>query len=200
MRTNFVALARCRIDGDHRILHVLQLCKNLAVITGQRIEIFLHLIHSAESLKFTGFGIETGDGSSGVGADPDHAIGRFCDPSGEGDGFGVDRAKIFQTAFGILGIIAIEMTIPGCAHPDNPGANAAHAGRHSFGPGFRHEKLAAVTGLQIDIDNERTSVILAHRSNEGGFAIGRFSGMKAHPIGGFDRNTEFANDRIGFCG
>ena len=61
---------------------------------------------------------------------------------------------------------------------------------------IRRVELAAFAGFKIDIDDEQSAIVLAHRGKKGRFAIGAATGMEAHPVDGFDWDADFSNSDL----
>ncbi len=116
------------VHGDEVGLHHLDHGGEAAVVTGERIEVFVHGIDTAEPAKFTRGGIVTREAAAGIGADPEAAVGRFGDAGGEDRLVAVDRAEVFQPAFGMGGIVAKQVTVGVRADVEDAGGRAAEGG------------------------------------------------------------------------
>jgi hypothetical protein len=56
-------------------------------------------------------------------------------------------------------------------------------------------ELPAVARGQIDIEDERAAVVLAHGGKQRRLAIDGATGMEPDPVDGFHRHAEIANGR-----
>jgi hypothetical protein len=186
-----------RVDDDEMRVHDAGEGGEGAVGAAERIEILVGRIHHAEAGELARGRIETGERAVGIAADPDGAVGGLSDAGREGGVVASNGAEVLQSARGMSGVIAEEMAVGVRAEVEHAGARTAEGGGGILLLAGRGVELAAVTGGEVDIEDEQAAVVLAHGGEEGIFAVGPAAGVEADPVDGLDGHAEFADDRRG---
>ena len=168
-----------------------------AVGAGQRVEIFVHGIHHPEAGEPAGGRIEAGEGAVGITADPDEAVGRLGYAGGKGGMVAVDGAEVLESAVGMRGIVAEKMAVGVRAEVEHTGARAPERGGGILLLARGGVELPAVAGGEIDIEDEKAAVVLAHGGEQRGLAIGAAARVEADPVDGLHRHAEVADDGFG---
>ena len=177
LNTHFPVIARNRIHQYHVRAHDPNQSSDGVIISDQRIEVVLVVVHTTEVGEVSRRGIVFDQPRFGCGADPQRAIRRLINSGGKRRPL-AERTQVLHPALRMLGIESVQVGIPCRTDIKNARLQAAKRRRGKRGIlAIAHGKLAAMPRLQIDIQYDQSAIVLPHGHQQGCFACGSRPGV-----------------------